>query len=259
LPQQYRNFRQYPGETARGILTALASLPGQRGFGVIHSVPSRRSAANRRIQEIGRLELLVSELQHRARNLFSVVRLVAQRTARDHDSLAEFVPAFEARLLALARAQSLLTPDQVHGRVYLSELLTVELSSLGGARSGGLDARIRLEGTTDVPLEAGTVEVLALALHELATNAAKYGVLSQSGGTLVVAWRIVPEQDSPWLRIEWTERSPAAPLRAPALTGFGRELIERALPRQFGARTAYSVGEGGVHCTIELPYPKSGR
>jgi two-component sensor histidine kinase len=103
------------------------------------------------------------------------------------------------------------------------------------------------------------VQTFALALHELATNAVKYGALSDRGGQLAVCWEVRHDDArGAQLWVDWRESgvsdmpSPEAPARG---NGYGRELIERALPYQLGARTSYAFETDGVHCTIEVPVP----
>ena len=105
-----------------------------------------------------------------------------------------------------------------------------------------------------MPLRARLVQTLALALHELTTNALKYGALSDAGGRLAVTWCIEgrDEGKGPVLRVTWEERGVRLdPLRTS--DGYGRELIERALPYQLKARTHYELRKDGVFCTIEVP------
>ncbi|MCJ8517424.1 two-component sensor histidine kinase [Pseudorhizobium tarimense] len=105
-------------------------------------------------------------------------------------------------------------------------------------------------------LRSRAIQTFALALHELATNAVKYGALSAPEGHLTIRWRIEHEGDAPLLSLEWLETGvddmPAVDA-APLGSGYGRELIERALPYQLKARTTYEMGEDGIRCTIRAP------
>jgi two-component sensor histidine kinase len=100
------------------------------------------------------------------------------------------------------------------------------------------------------------LQTFALAVHELATNAVKYGALAQPQARLEINWHLEhaePEQ-RPWLHVDWRERGVVMPLQTGSQrNGAGRELIERALPYQLGARTTYVMESDGVHCTIALP------
>ena len=116
--------------------------------------------------------------------------------------------------------------------------------------------QVELHGPADLPLRSATVQTFALALHELTTNAVKYGALSSPVGRLAVSWARIEEDGERWLRVDWRETGvtdvphPSAPARG---GGYGRELIERALPYQFDARTTYVFLADGLHCSIQLP------
>ena len=125
-----------------------------------------------------RLGVMVAELQHRTRNLVGVVQAMADRTARGAGSLEEFEAKFRCRLAAMARVQGLLSRLGSEDRIAFDELLATELSALNGEES---DGKIRLEGPRGISLRSSTVQTLALALHELGTNALKYGALGQDG------------------------------------------------------------------------------
>ena len=199
--------------------------------------------------------LLVAELQHRTRNLIAVVRSLCDRTLGNAVSLEDFDQRFRLRLSALSRVQGLLSHLAVGEKVTFQELLCSELDAHGA--SNGKSHKVTLDGPADVLLRSATVQIFALALHELATNAAKYGALQSPDGHLFVSWRVEPASggDPPRLRVEWRESGVAMPKAgAPARGGgYGRELIERALPYQLKAKTTYEMGLDGVRCTIAVP------
>jgi two-component sensor histidine kinase len=210
----------------------------------------RHEAALREREE--RLTIVVAELQHRTRNLISVVATIADDTMRTSDTFDDFKVNYHDRLGVLGRAQDLLFRKTGRGRVTFDELLKSELA----AQSVGVRERgsITLDGPKDVPLRSGTVQTLAMVLHELVTNAVKYGALKQANGRLTVRWRqeTSAESGKPWLHVDWKESGvEMPPLGAGA--GHGRELIERALPYQFGAQTTFVLEADGIHCTIALP------
>lgn len=200
-----------------------------------------------------RQKVLVAELQHRTRNLIAVVRSTADKTVRSSTDLDDFRKRFRDRLDALARVQGLLSrlKDGVD-RVTFDELLQSELSAMGD----GWD-RINLEGPSGIRLRSSTVQTLAMALHELATTAVKYGALSQQDAYLTVSWSFEPDGQNgrPWLHIDWRETGVVMPDAdsKPQGTGQGRELIERALPYQLGAKTTYDQTPDGVRCTVSIP------
>lgn len=203
-----------------------------------------------------RQEVLVAELQHRTRNLMGVIRSIADNTARSSETLLDFHGRFRDRLEALARVQGLLSRLNEHDRVTFDDLIIGELGAMDGAAD-----RVLLDGPSGIRLRSSTVQTLAMALHELATNAVKYGALGQSSGRLAVRWSLQKhgEGNQPWLHIDWLESGVAMPAAnaPPAGTGQGRELIERALPYQLKAKTTYSLGNEGVHCTISIPVSSS--
>jgi two-component system, chemotaxis family, CheB/CheR fusion protein len=197
-----------------------------------------------------RQEVLVAELQHRTRNLIGVVRSVAEKTAERAGSVAEFRAAFTDRLNALARVQGLLSRMDENERVSFDDLLRTELAAHGVTEDG---ARVRLSGPAGVALSSGMVQTLALALHELATNAGKHGALRTATARLEVDWRLTADGVGPELQIRWQEHGVAMPDGAADGIGSGRDLIERALPYQLDARTSFAFGPDGIRCDITVP------
>ena len=207
------------------------------------------------IQLQQRQHVLVNELQHRTRNLMAVLQAVVMRTIKDSGSLDDFRRSIDHRLQALARAQGLLS-RRGGGKVMFDALLYGELSSQVELDSEGNGPQVSTSGPLGIPLHSSAVQTLALALHELLTNAAKYAALATPTGHLEVRWAMVSgEDDSPRLRVQWTETGVAGMPKANSDAvggGYGRELIERALPYQLGARTSYGFAEDGVRCTLEI-------
>jgi PAS domain S-box-containing protein len=201
-------------------------------------------------------QVLVAELQHRTRNLLAVVRSMADKTGRASSDLPDFRERFRDRLNALARVQGLLSRLGEHDRVTFDELIQAELAAMDAT-----DKQVTLQGPAGIRLRSSTVQTLALALHELATNAVKYGALGQAGAHLGIDWSVETNEcgTQPWLHIDWRETGvkmlPAD--AAPRGGGQGRDLIERALPYQLGAKTSYAFGRDGVRCTISLPVSAS--
>jgi PAS domain S-box-containing protein len=212
-----------------------------------------------------RQKVLVAELQHRTRNLMGVVRSVTDKTVSSSTSLEDFQGRIRDRLNALARVNSLLSRLDGGSRITFDELLLTELMAHGVADPEDPGSQVRLIGPAGVRLRSSTVQTLALGLHELATNALKYGALSRPEGRLSVSWELVDGPDGePRLRVDWREsgvpvltlvRDNASEdaILAPRRRGYGRELIERALPYQLKAETIYELTPDGVHCTITLP------
>jgi len=203
--------------------------------------------------------VLVGELQHRTRNLMAVVQAVTMRTLKGTSSLKEFQRCIDDRLQALARVQGLLSRRGNGLRVTIDALLRAELSAHVELDQRGRGEQVTLEGPKGIALRSATVQTLALAIHELATNAVKYGALAVAGGHMTVAWslRTRPTGKS-CVHVDWRETGVEGLGKAdspPNGGGYGRELIERALPYQLGARTSYGFEADGVHCTIEVDLP----
>lgn len=195
--------------------------------------------------------VLVAELQHRTRNLMAVVQSIAQQTLDSADSLAQFESRFNNRLAALSRVQSLLSRSD-NEPITLGALVLMELEALGLEAAGD---RITFGGA-EARLRKSAVEMLALAIHELLTNAIKYGALSSGGtGRLSVTWRIEVASADQRLVLEWIEHGIAssAPAAARKRGGYGRRLIEEALPYSLSAETTFELGADSLRCVIRLP------
>lgn len=211
--------------------------------GIGHDATEEREASDR-------LQVLVAELQHRTRNLIAVVSSIAERTLHECASLDEFRETYSSRLAAIARVQGLLSRLNDGDKVSFDDLLREELKA-HGARLDQVD----LQGPSGIKLRSTTLQTFALALHELATNAIKYGALSVEGGRLSVHWDDCPWEDgTPALCVEWREQGVrCAGTRSDRPGGYGRELIERALPYQLKARTLYELQPEGLYCSIQVP------
>ena len=200
--------------------------------------------------------VLIAELQHRTRNLMGVVQAVLLRTLRSSRGLVDFGTTMMDRLAALTRVQGLLSQRGDNQHVAFDALLRAELSAHVSLDAAGQGEHIATHGPAEVPLRSATVQTFALALHELVTNAVKYGALSTPTGRLAVSWEQVEDEGRDWLRVEWLE-SGVADMPDPATPaqggGYGRELIERALPYQLHARTTYAFTPDGLHCSIQVP------
>ncbi|HVJ38560.1 MAG TPA: CheR family methyltransferase [Stenotrophomonas sp.] len=190
-----------------------------------------------------RQAMLIAELEHRTRNLLGVVQAIASRTLRGAPGLEDF----GQRLSALGRAQSLLG-GTLAGEVDLAEMSLTELSSLGVPLE-----RVDLSGPK-VALSFDMAQTFSLALHELTTNAIKYGCFKGSDGHLAVDWQLLPnEEGGQRLSLRWRE-SGGPPVVAPRRTGFGTQLITKALPHTLGANSHIDYEPTGVQCTIEVPF-----
>jgi two-component sensor histidine kinase len=214
-----------------------------------------------------RLRVLVAELQHRSRNLVSVVQGVSERTLATSETLEDFRGRFRPRLDALSRVNSLLSRIEEGDRITFDQLLQTELQAHGVIGFDGQGEQVSLKGPNGIRLRSATVQTFALAIHELATNALKYGALFRPEGRLEVKWSLLPGKGGEQrLRVDWRESGVAPEWHdgsPPAVAidgvparrrqGYGRELIEKALPYQLKALTTYELTPQGVHCTIIVP------
>lgn len=223
-------------------------------FGAAADVTARRQAEEDLRESKERLATLVAEMQHRTRNLMGVVRAMADKTMRASTDLEDFEGHFRDRLGALARVQGLLSRIADQERISFDELLRAELTAHGVLGTG--DPRVELDGPEHVGLRSRSVQTLALALHELATNAIKYGGLASPEGRLEIRWSRTRSADGrSMLHVDWRERGVRMPALETMRRGQGTELIERALPYQLQAQTHYAFTPDGIHCTMTLPIP----
>ncbi|AUW57367.1 hypothetical protein C1T17_03895 [Sphingobium sp. SCG-1] len=204
--------------------------------------------------------VLVSELQHRTRNLMAVVQAVITKTIKNSDALHDFTARIGDRMQALARVQGLLSRRAAGTRIAFDWLLKEELSAHASLDEGPGASKITLNGPEGILLSSSTIQTFALALHELATNAVKYGALASASGHLSIEWSVVKrDDDGSHLLVHWRETgvgdTEGADRDAPDRMGYGRELIERALPYQLGARTRYRFTDDGIECSIEVQIP----
>jgi two-component system CheB/CheR fusion protein len=191
-----------------------------------------------------RLKVLIAELQHRTRNLLALVQALAKQSFAEAPTLATFT----TRLAALGRVQGLISRAD-DNRVSLRDVLMLELEALGDVAAG----RVSVRGA-DVSLPTEHIQTLALALHELATNAVKHGAFQAVAGRLDVTWHL---QEERLLVLCWRESGLTTPPDS-SRRGFGRHLIERALAYSMQASTALVFGPDGVTCRIEIPLGPEG-
>lgn len=204
-----------------------------------------------RLQE--RQRILVAELQHRVRNILTVVRSVFGRTMEAGGSADELADHFRGRLDSLARTQVIVTQSAA-GTVDLENLVRDELLSVGAMDGPSLE----IEGP-GVALTGKTAESIGLAIHELTTNALKYGALRAKDGNLQIRWSVnMDDGGTRRLDLRWIEQGVPAITLNPVRKGFGTELITDALPYQLGADTRLEFRGGGVRCSISVPLPEEG-
>jgi two-component system CheB/CheR fusion protein len=191
--------------------------------------------------------LLLGELDHRVKNILAVMSSVIMQTLKTSPSPEAFAHAVEDRIMAIARAHSLLT-DGGRGAASLRDLVVTELAPY--------DRETNNISVTGPPIsltpKAGLA--LAMAIHELASNAAKYGTLSAAGGRLAVSWALDNNPTST-LSFNWIETDGPPITQPPSRGGFGTTLIERTLAHEFDATVNREFLLSGLRCSIHIPAP----
>lgn len=193
-----------------------------------------------------RQKVLLAELQHRVRNILAVIRSIVSRSNDGERATEDYVQHLQGRISALARTQVLLTRRAGAG-VDLENLIHDELVA-----QAARDEQFSLHGP-DVDLSPKAAEVLALAIHELATNATKYGAFARAAGKLHIEWGVEMRDGQKWLVIDWTERGVPIVDAVPRRQGFGSELISRRIPYELKGTGSFTLKPGGLHSRIEFP------
>lgn len=207
---------------------------------VVQDITERKAAEQRQ-------RLLMDELNHRVKNTLATVQSLAAQTARGASTPAAFRERFEGRLIALSKAHDQLTMHHWES-ADLRELLSGSLAPYSGRTSG----RVVLRGE-DVVLRPRAVLTLAMAVHELTTNAAKYGALAVPSGRVEVHWRPVRiETGRSHLSIEWVEHD-GPQVVEPEQRGFGSKLIEGSIAAELGGEARLIFDQQGLRCEISIP------
>jgi len=192
-----------------------------------------------------RLQLAVAELGHRTKNLLTIVQAIASQTAQRSAGLKAFQCEFYQRLSALSRSMDLLVQQDGRG-VGVAELVKTQLEPFGDIDG----TRITVEGP-DVHLNPEATQNLGMALHELATNATKYGALSVPHGAVSVHWELLPgNTDSARFRFVWREENGPA-TTPPSRRGFGSVVLERIAAAPLGGNVKHEFDVGGVSWTLD--------
>ncbi len=228
-----------PDGEVRWCASTAAATPRRRPARSCASAASRWTSPQRKKAE-ERQALLAREVDHRAKNAMAIVQSIVRLTKAD--SKADYVSIIDGRIKALSRAHALLSNSRWQG-ADLGKLVNEELAPF---RSTHAD-RIAISGP-EILLEPTKAQTLALALHELAANAAKYGALSSASGKLMVRWTL--EADA--LVIQWHETA-GPETHKPSATGFGTKIITGSIERQLGGKTEFDWAPTGLRCTLTVP------
>jgi PAS domain S-box-containing protein len=190
--------------------------------------------------------LLIDELSHRAKNLLAIVQSIAHQTMRGIGSPDEMRTSFEGRLGALGAAHSILTQERWESAP-IARIITDTISSIADTK------RVNIDGP-DLMLPPKTAVSMAMAIHELSTNALKYGALSTDVGTVQVRWSTSNDR----LALQWRERG-GPPVKTPERRGFGTRMIQRGLAAELGGTVDIDFAADGLVCRVEAPIPATSK
>ena len=194
-------------------------------------------------------QLLIHELNHRVKNTLSIVQALAMQSFNDSAEPAVARQTFDARLNALSAAHNLLTMENWES-AGLMETIKASVAATAGANA----ARVSVHGP-DIVVAPQTAVSIAMAVHELCTNAIKYGALSNDSGTVDVRWTARPDEGGLLtLEIDWTEAG-GPPVTPPTRRGFGTRLIERGLSAELKSSVVLDYRPSGLQCTIHAKLP----
>ena len=206
---------------------------------VVHDMTERKRADEQQ-------KLLLNELNHRVKNTLATVQSLAMQTLRTAPSAEAFQDAFLARLMALSATHNLLT-QTAWERTSLHDVVEVELAPYGGGEPG----RVQAQGDP-ILLPPRVALALGMVLHELATNAAKYGALSRPEGRVELKWDVVAQgQAASQLTITWTERN-GPQITVPARRGFGSRLIEQTIRLELDGEIRFDFDPLGLRCRMAI-------
>jgi PAS domain S-box-containing protein len=204
---------------------------------VIHDITDRKAAEDRQ-------KLLIDELNHRVKNTLATVQSLASQTAHGTGSPSAFLEAFEGRLIALSQVHDQLTRRHWDS-AELRDIITEATAPYAG------DNRVQIDGDS-ITIRPRAALTLALALHELTTNAAKYGALSAPEGRVLVRWQVQTGSFQPLLTLEWCERG-GPPVLQPTRQGFGTRFIEGSVASELRGTASLAFDAAGLRCTMTVP------
>jgi two-component sensor histidine kinase len=219
---------------------------------LLTSIRSAMAARSRQLevkQHLQWQEEMQRELNHRVKNLLATVAALYRMTARQSGSLEQFQEIFDGRLVALGEVHNLL----VAGQFAATPLHQIAARTLAPYRFRAAKNRVTLSGP-DVKVHPSAAMTLGLCLHELATNAAKYGAFSRPEGVLELSWRLEPGGDADMLVLTWRERGvEVAP--APVEEGYGASFVRTAVRTALGGSAEWSYGAPGLTVALAFPRP----
>ena len=222
---------------ARSLIAYDDAGRAERLTGIYIDVTERRKAEDHK-------SLLIAELDHRVKNVLACVAAIAERSRECSRSADEFIDVLNDRIKSLANTHALLSHSRWQG-VTLSELVRSELAFCGK------DESVSIKGA-EVVIAAEATQPIAMVLHELTTNAAKYGALSNDHGRVRVRWCLSRGPSRAKLVIEWKEIG-GRRIATPIASGYGTSVIRDLIPYELGGAVHYVFASDGIRCTLEIP------
>jgi two-component sensor histidine kinase len=222
-------------QTAKAEFDSAGRLVRMRGLTL--DITDRKQAEQRQ-------DLLIAELDHRVKNVLARVAVVAKQTREGSDTMDDLVESLDGRIQSMAAAHSLLSQTRWRG-VGLNDLVRDQLAPYA------VQANVKIAGP-NIVLAATATQALAMVLHELATNAAKYGALSTAGAVSVTWQKPVADGTATTLTVIWSELG-GPRVTAPLQSGFGTSLIRDLIPHELGGRVDLAFEPDGVVCRIDIP------
>ncbi|MGH7090890.1 MAG: sensor histidine kinase, partial [Stellaceae bacterium] len=235
----------YRRDDGRAVEISLTASPIRDATGTLVGISRIARDISERKRHEAQRELLVNELNHRVKNTLATVQSFAVQTLRNAESLVEARYAFVARLQALAKAHDVLTREHWEG-ASLNSIVAETVAPYADERR----SRFKLAGPPAWAQPAAAL-ALSMALHELATNAVKYGALSSGTGSIELTWRFTAG-DPQRFQLRWSE-SGGPPVDTPRRRGFGSRLIEQGLAQELSAEVRLDFARSGVVCSIDAP------
>lgn len=243
--QHYETVRQRKDGSQVWVSLTLSPLGAPDGPVIGASTIARDMTERRRADE--HRKTLMGELNHRVKNTMAVIQSIASQTLGHASSLDEARDTFRARLINLAQAHDVLTRESWQS-AKLAEIITDTLKPHAAG-----EGRFRIAGP-EIRLAPKAALAISMAVHELSTNAAKYGALSCERGHVTINWLIEEEQAGRRFILHWRETD-GPPVTEPTRKGFGSRLIERALAAELGGEVGVEYASSGLVCTIVAPLP----
>lgn len=230
------------------LTVAVSAAPMRNEAGGIIGVSSVIRDISDALRAEERQKLLMRELAHRGKNLLAVIQSIARHSLTADHCAASVRDGLVERIAAMARTYQSLNAEGFEG-AKLSELARLELEPFS--------SRVRAEGP-EILLRTGEAQTFGMMLHELATNAVKYGALSNGAGLVDLTWTVQPSEDGALFAFEWKE-SGGPPVKAPARGGFGSTLITSVVEQTFASAPVIEFARAGLRYRLEAPLSRVGR